>query len=164
MKCTYGRVSGSFQNIHEGDSYLGARAGKIRTEHDDPGRGVRELLAASLETVLEEFEVSTTTVAALLVLDLVLNNQRLLLEVDRFLEGCRDSVMGGLALGYETLVALNEGAGRVLDRPFADIAERLAAYGGLLRCLRRRPSARPVVGELLEERSLDRGGLMYDSR
>ncbi len=113
-------------------TYLGAGAGKIRTEHDYPRGGVRELLAAGLEAVFEELDVSTTAVAALLVLDLVLHDERLRLEVDRLAEWGRDSMMSGLGLGYETFVACDNRDRGLLDLPLADIAECLAANGGLL--------------------------------
>ena len=58
-------------------THLGARAGQVGTKHDSPWSLVRELLASCLETVLEELEVATTAVAAFLVLDLVLDDQRL---------------------------------------------------------------------------------------
>ena len=139
--------------------YLGARASQIGTKHDSPRSLVRELLTSCLETIFKQLEVTTTTVTALLVLHFVLDNQGLLLEVDRLGEGCKDGVVGGLALRNETLVALNEGARRVFDRPLTDIAEGLAADGGLLRCLRRCPPARPVIRELFKEGCLDRGTL-----
>lgn len=144
------------------DMYLGTGAGKIGTEHDNPWCRVREFLAGSLETVFEELEVATTAVTALLVLHFVLDNQGLLLEVDGLSKGCRNSVVGGLALCNETLVALNEGARRVFDRPLTDIAEGLAADGGLLRCLRRCPPARPVIRELFKEGCLD-SSTLYSS-
>ena len=68
-------------------------------------------------------------------------------------------MVGSLGLGYETLVALDEGLNRVLHLPLADVAEGLAADGRLLGGLGRRPPLRPVVSELLEEGGLDRGGL-----
>ena len=70
-----------------GAPYLGARASQIRTEHDDPRCRVRELFATRLEAVFQELDVATTAVAALLVFDLVLDNQRLGLEVDGLAKG-----------------------------------------------------------------------------
>lgn len=111
---------------------LGSRASEIGPEHDHPWGGVGELLAAGLEAVLEELDVTATAVTALLVLDFVLNNERLGLEVDGLGEGGRDGVVGSLALRYETLVAVDDRNGGVLDLPFADIAEGFAADRGLL--------------------------------
>ena len=64
-------------------------------------------------------------------------------------------MVSSLALCDETLVSLNERLGGFLDFPLADVAERLTADGSLLGSLRRGPSARPVVSELLKEWSLD---------
>ena len=61
---------------------LGARARQIRTEHDRPRRLVRELLAARLEAVLEHLDVAAAAVAALLVLDLVLDNKGFVCQRD----------------------------------------------------------------------------------
>jgi len=112
---------------------------QIRTEHHDPWGCVGELLAAGLESILKKLDVSTTTIAALLVLDFVLDNQRFILEINGLLEGSRDGVMGSLALGDETLVALNEGERGLLDGPFTNIAERFTADGSLLSRLGRCP-------------------------
>ena len=62
------------KSVGEHDTHLGARARQVRTKHDGPGGLVVELLAAGLETILKELDVATTAVAALLVLDLVLND------------------------------------------------------------------------------------------
>ena len=64
-----------------------------------------------------------------------------------------------LGLGNKTLVALNEGILWILDLPLADVAEGLTANRSLLGGFRGRPALGPVLGELLEERSLDRRGL-----
>lgn len=85
-----------------------------------------------METIFKEFDITTTAVTALLVLDFILNNQRFVLEIDGVGERSRDGVMGSLALSHETFVALNDGDGRVLDLPFANVTECLAANGGLL--------------------------------
>ena len=63
------------------------------------------------------------------------------------------------SLCHETLVAFNDGDFGVFVLPLADVAERFAANGGLLSGLGRCPAVSPVVGELFEEGSLDRGGL-----
>lgn len=116
----------------QANSNLGSRASQIRTEHDHPWRLVVELLATRLETIFQELHVTTAAVAALLVLDLVLDDERLFREVDGLGERRRDSMVSGLALGYETLVALDDDGRGFLDLPFADITERLGANGSLL--------------------------------
>lgn len=85
-----------------------------------------------METIFKKFDITTTTVPAFLVLDLVLDNQRLVLEVNGLSEGSRDSVVGGFAFGNKSLVAFNDRDRWVLDLPFANVAESLAANGGLL--------------------------------
>ena len=85
-----------------------------------------------METIFEEFDITTTAVTAFLVLDLVLDNQRLVLEVNGLSEGSRDSVVGGFAFSNKSLVAFNDRDRWVLDLPFANVAECLAANGGLL--------------------------------
>jgi len=62
---------------------LGPRAGKVRAKHDDPRSLIGELLGARLEAILKKLEVAATTVSALLILDFILKNQRLVLEVER---------------------------------------------------------------------------------
>ena len=143
----------------EHDTHLGARARQIGTEHDRPRGIVRELLSGGLETVLEKLDVATTAVAALLVLDFVLNNEGLVREADGLGERSRDGMVCRLGFRNEALVAVDEDWLRVFNRPLADVAERLAANRGLLGGLRRRPARGPVVSELLEERRLDLGGL-----
>ena len=115
-------------------THLGARASQVRTKHDSPWSLVRELLASCLETVLEELEVATTAVAALLVLELILHNEWLVAELDGLGEGRRDGVVGSLGLRYETLVADDDGFQGLLDLPLADIAPSLATNSGLLGC------------------------------
>lgn len=145
-------------------AYLGAGAGEIRAEHDRPWRLVVELAASVLEAVLEQLDVTTTAVAALLVLDFVLDDERLVAETDGLGEGRGDSMMGRLGLGNETEVALDGRVDRrLLDGPLADVGPGLAAGRSLLGRLRRRPTGGPVVGELLEERRLDRGRLWSSS-
>ena len=61
--------------------YFGSRTCQIGAKHNDPRRGVRKLFAAGLKSILKKFEVTTTAIATLLVLDLVLNNKRFGLEV-----------------------------------------------------------------------------------
>jgi hypothetical protein len=81
---------------------LCARASQVGTEHDNPGSVVRKFLSTGLEAILEQFEVSTATVATLLVFDLILNDERLVRNVDSLVEGCRNGVMRRDALCNET--------------------------------------------------------------
>ena len=97
------------------ETNLCARASEIGTEHDNPGSLVREFFSASLEAILEQFEVSTATVATLLVFNLVLNDERLVRNVDGFVEGSRDGVMRRDTLCNETAIALENRGGRLLD-------------------------------------------------
>lgn len=141
-------------------AHLGARAGQVLAEHDNPRSLVRELLALVGIALLEELDVSTSAVAALLELGLVLHNERLASGVKRGRKRGRDSVVGSLGFGDQALVANNGGAHRrFLDGPLADVRECLAANGGLLGCLRRSPSVLPVVRKLLHKSTFDRGGL-----
>lgn len=84
-----------------------------------------------METIFKEFEVSTATVAALLVLDFVLNNQRLFLEVEGSFQRGGDGVMGSLAFSDQTRVALDDWGDGLLDLPLADITKCLSANRGL---------------------------------
>lgn len=140
-------------------SYLETRAGEIRTEHDYPWRVVVEVGAAALEAIFEEFDVTTTTVAACLVFDFVLNNKGFVLEVNGLREGSGDSVVGGFVLGNKAQVTLDGTDEGLLDLPFADIAEGLATNGTLLGRLRGCPAFTPVLSELFDEGCLDLGGL-----
>ena len=142
-----------------GTAHLCTRASHVRTKHDRPRSLVIELLAGGLETVLEELNVATTAVAALLVLDLVLNDERLVVELDRLSEGSGDGMVGSLVLGDESLVTLDRGLEGILYLPLANIAEGLCADWSLLGRFRHSPSFTPVVGELFEEGSLDGRGL-----
>ncbi len=143
---------------------LCARASKIGTKHDNPWSLVGKLLAASLETVLEQLEVTTTAITALLVLDLVLNDERLVRNVNWFVEWGRDCVVRRDALRNETEVALNDGGGCFFDQPFANIREDFITNGGLLSSLRGCPPVLPALGKLFEERSLDFCGLQVKVR
>ena len=141
-------------------AYLGAGAGEVRAEHDGPRGVVVKLAASVLEAVLEQLDVATAAVAALLVLDLVLDDQGLDAEANCLLEGSRDGVVGRLRLCDEALVAVDGGPhGGLFYGPLADIGPGLAAGRGLLGRLRRRPPGLPVIGELLKERRLDGRGL-----
>lgn len=99
----------------ERENNLCAGASEVRTEHDDPGSIIRELLSTSLEAILEQFEVSTTAVATFLVLDLILNDERLVRNVDGLLEGGRYGVVRGDTLCDETKIALNDRGGSFFD-------------------------------------------------
>lgn len=120
---------------------------------------VREFLSAGLEAVFKELHVSTTAVAALLVLDFILDHKGLRLEVDGLGKGRGDGVVGCLALRDETLVTFDDGNGGVFDLPFADVAEGFTADGCLLGRLGGCPPICPVVCELLDEGSFDGGAL-----
>ena len=87
LRATRARVR-SMQILARPSTHLGARASQVRTKHDGPWRLVIELLSSGLETVFEELDVATTAVAALLVFDLVLDDERLVGEFDGLLEGC----------------------------------------------------------------------------
>ena len=99
----------------ERETNLCAGASEVRTKHDDPGSIIRELLSTSLEAILEQFEVSTTAVATFLVLDLILNDERLVRNVDGLLEGGRYGVVRGDTLCDETKIALNDRGGSFFD-------------------------------------------------
>lgn len=139
MKCTF---TNRLEMISTCQTFphFGSRTRQIRAKHDDPRCGVGKLFAARLKSILQKFEVTTTAIATLLVLDFVLNNKRSSLEVYGLRKGSRDSVVCSFAFGNETFVAVNERDRRLFDLPFADIAESLATNWGLLGCLRRRPT------------------------
>ena len=88
-------------------------------------------------------------------LDLVLNNKGVVLVVYGLGEFGRDGVVSSLVLDDEALVALNAlENGRLLDRPGTNVRPLLVIGLDVLLCVRRLPSALPVVCELLEERCL----------
>jgi hypothetical protein len=62
-------------------------------------------------------------------------------------------------LSHKTSVAFNDGDGRILDLPLANVAEGLTADGSLLGCFRGCPAFSPVVRELLDEVGLESSGL-----
>ena len=146
----------------EKESNLCARASEVRTEHDDPGSLVRELLSTSLEAILEQFEVSTTAVATLLVFDLILNDERLARNVDGLVEGCRYGVVRRDTLCDETKIALNDRGGSFFDRPFANVRENFTANRSLLGGLRGSPPVFPTFCELLNKRCIDFRGLWLE--
>jgi hypothetical protein len=126
--------SQKFDSLPHEHTNLGTGASKVRTKHDNPRGSIRELLSASLEAILKKFHISTSTVTTLLVLDLILHHKGLVAEGDGLGEGCRDSMVSSLALCHKTAVAVNNRDRRLLDLPFADVAEGFTADGGLLRC------------------------------
>lgn len=69
-------------------------------------------------------------------------------------------MVGSDVLDDETLVTLHtlEDSG-LLDGPFTNIGPVLLGLGVLLLSVRGSPPGVPVIGELLQERSLDGGGL-----
>jgi hypothetical protein len=144
---------------HNWETNLCTRASEVRTEHDDPGSIVRELLSTGLETILEQFEVSTTAIATLLVFYLILNDERLVRNVDGLVEGGRYGVVRRDTLCDETMIALNDSGGRFFDRPFANVGESFTANRGLLSGLRGSPPVFPTVSELLKKRCVDFRGL-----
>jgi hypothetical protein len=79
--------------------HLSARASEIRTEHNNPRRLVLKSLSTRLETVFKEFEITTTAVTTLLVFYFILNNQRLVLEINCLGESSGDGVVSGLVFG-----------------------------------------------------------------
>jgi hypothetical protein len=97
------------------ETNLCARASEVRTEHDNPGSLIREFFSTSLEAILEQFEVSTTAVATLLVFNLVLNDERLVRNFDGLVEGGRYGVMRRDTLCDETTIALHDRVGRFFD-------------------------------------------------
>ena len=146
----------------ESKTNLCARASEVRTEHDDPGSFVRELLPTSLEAILEQFEVSATTVATLLIFDLILNDERLVRNADGLVEGSRYGVVRRDTLCDETMIALNDRGGSFLDRPLANVGESFTANGSLLSGFRGSPPVFPTVGELLNKRCIDFRGLWLE--
>lgn len=58
-------------------AYLVPRTRQVRTKHDYPRSGIRELFATRLEPISQKLEVAAAAVAALLVLNLVLYNEGL---------------------------------------------------------------------------------------
>ena len=146
----------------ERETNLCARASEVRAEHDDPGSVVRELLSTSLEAILEQFKVSTTAVATLLVFDFILNDERLVRDVDGLVEGGRYGVVRRDTLCHETTIALDDRGGSFFDRPFANVGESFTANRSLLSGLGGSPPVVPTFGELLNKRCFDLGGLWME--
>lgn len=136
MKWTYREysINDAQKKIHK-TTNLCSRTSKVRSKHDNPRRGIRELLARGLEAVFKEFQIPAAAVATLLVLDFILHNKRFFRERDGLRKGSRNGMMGCLCFRDETLFTLDDGNRRVLDLPFADVAERFTADRRLLRSL-----------------------------
>lgn len=109
--------------------YLRAGAGEIRTEHDHPWCMIVEIFSAGLETIFKQFDVSTTAITTLLVLDFILDNERFVFEVDWSKERGRDSMMSSLILRHEAQVALDNRSCWLFDLPFTDVTESLGPNG-----------------------------------
>jgi hypothetical protein len=149
-------------STQERETNLCARASEVGAEHDDPGSVVGELLSTSLEAILEQFEVSTTAIATLLIFDLILDDERLVRNVDGLVEGGRYGVVRRDTLCDETKIALNDRGGSFFGRPFANVGESFTANGSLLSGLRGSPPVFPTFGELLNKRCIDLGGLWME--
>ena len=124
-------------NLVRGAALVGAK-------HDDVWRGIGEFLTVQLLVLLKKLQVSTTALEAICVLlvavpldatrsgkqtlklDLVLNHQRLALGVNWLLKHGRDSVMCGLVLDDQALVANHAiEHRRLLHGPVADVGPLL---------------------------------------
>jgi hypothetical protein len=91
-----------------------------------------------------------------------LDDEGLALGVDLLRELGRDGVMGSRVLDDQTLVTLHALVdGRLLDSPLANVGPLLLTGVVLLR-IGRLPPGLPVVGELLEEGSLELGRLRIE--
>jgi hypothetical protein len=143
-----------------GHSYLVGGTALVGTEHDHVGGAVGELLLVELLVVLKKLQVGTTADQRVLGLDLVLDDQSLALVVNLLGELGRDGVVSGRVLDDQTLVTLDTlEDGRLLDRPFTNVGPVLFRLGVILLCVGALPPGLPVVGELLEEGSLQSGRL-----
>lgn len=138
---------------------LCAWASKVRTKHNNPRSLVVEFLPARLETILEQFDVSATTIAALLVLNLILNDKGLVRNVDGRVERGRDGMVGRDTLRNEAMVAFDDRREGCFNCPFANIRESFAANGSLLSGLRGSPPVFPAFVELFDEMTFDFRGL-----
>lgn len=118
--------------VTEDEMKLSSRAGQVRPEHDCPRRLVIKLFATCLEAIFKKLDVTATAVAAVLVLHLILDDERLVCEADSRVEWCANSVVRSLGLRDKTLIAYNSKLIGVLDRPFADIAVCFSADRRLL--------------------------------
>lgn len=142
------------------DTYLVGSTALVGTKHDHVGCGVGELLLVELLVLLEELEVGTTAHQGVLRLDLILDNQGLALVVNLLGELGRDGVVSSRVLDNQTLVTLHSlEDGGLLNSPFANKRPVLIGLGVDLLRVRGLPPGLPVVGELLQEGSLERSGL-----
>ena len=109
-----------------------------------------------LLVLLEELQIGTATLEAVLQLDLVLDNEGLALGVDGLLELGGDGVVGGLVLDDQALVAMHAAEDvRLFNGPIADVGPLLGGTLFLfLLGVRWLPPRVPIVGELLEEAAL----------
>lgn len=109
-----------------------------------------------LLVLLEELEVGTTAHQGVLRLDLILDYQGLALVVNLLGELGRDGVVRSRVLHDETLVTLHSlEDGGLLNSPLANEGPVLIGLGVVLLRVRELPPGLPVVGELLQEGSLE---------
>jgi hypothetical protein len=148
----------------------------VGTKHDDVGGDVGELILVESLVVAEKLQVSSTTLKTVykfvsvcfganqdslkrtLELDLILNNEGLALVVNLLGELGRDGMMSCGVLDHKTLVTFHALVDmRLLDSPFSYVCPFLILVGTLrvLLGVGRLPSRFPVVGELLDEVTLD---------
>jgi hypothetical protein len=97
-----------------------------------------------------------------LVFDLILDDERLVGNVDGLVEGGRYGVVRRDTLCDETMIALNDNGGSFFDRPFANVGESFTANRSLLSGLRGSPPVFPTFGELLNKRCIDFRGLWME--
>ena len=91
-----------------------------------------EIFSTGLETIFEQFDVSAAAIATLLILDFILNNERLLFEADWSRERSRDSMMSSLVLRHKAQVALDNRSCWLFNLPFTDITESVSPNRRLL--------------------------------
>jgi hypothetical protein len=97
-----------------------------------------------------------------LVFDLILNDERLVRNVDGLVKGSRYGMVGRDTLCNETIIALNDRGGSFFDRPFANVGESFTANRSLLGGLRGSPPVFPTFSELLNKRCVDFRGLRME--
>lgn len=168
--------------VIEDEVDLVGEATLVGTEHDDVRRRIRELLLVECLVVAEKLHVSTAAFEAIcpwvrepavmpmgecswarmrltLKLNLVLDHEGLILGVNGFGELGRDGMVSCRILDHKALVALHALVDLgFLNSPLADVCPFLRVCGVLLR-VGGLPPRVPVAGELLQERSLQRGWL-----
>jgi hypothetical protein len=95
--------------------------------------------------------------------NLVLDHQGLALVVNLLRELGGDGVMGSGVLHDQTLVAIDTlQDSRLFHGPFTNVGPFVLRLGIILLRGRRLPTRLPVIGELLQERSLEGSGLTKD--